>query len=87
MKPRRHPHETPRPMESASERWCAIFIGIGLVLLIVNGIGWVHDVSQYLQYNSFVGSTFIVGSSVQESYRISKAGPMNPSADLDRPPV
>ena len=87
MKPRRHPHETPGFLESTSERWAAIFVvGIGGILLIANGLGWIHDITSYLQYNTTIGTSFILGSSGQEIYRINRASPMISSNDLDRPP-
>lgn len=59
-------------METATQKWCAIFVGLGVVLICLNGLGYIHDVTPFTQFFMGLGSIFIMGSSgsdVMRSYR------------------
>ena len=69
---RRHPHDVPFFMESATQKWAAIFVGLGVVLMLLNGFGFVRDVTPFTQFFLAIGTTFILGASgsdVMRSYR------------------
>jgi hypothetical protein len=69
---RRHPHETPRFLETSHECWGAIFTGIGLFVLLATSLGWVRDTGVFLQYFTGIGVTFILGASGAEVMRTYK---------------
>lgn len=69
---RRHPHEVPFFMETSTQKWAAIFVSLGIILMMLNGLGFIHDVTPFTQFFLAIGTTFILGASgadVMRSYR------------------
>jgi hypothetical protein len=73
MKRRLHPHEVPNFFETNSQRWAAIFVGVGLFLCLLNTLGYLRDPSPYLQYFTAVGTAFIFGTTGTDAIRTYKS--------------
>lgn len=59
-------------METATQKWAAIFVGLGVLLMLLNGLGFIRDVTPFTQFFLAIGTTFILGASgadVMRSYR------------------
>lgn len=73
MKPRLHPLDKPRFMESNNQVWCTIYTVIGIGVLIVNGLGFIKDPGPFLTFFTGIGMAFILGASgadVMRAYKV-----------------
>lgn len=72
MKPRIKPLDKPRFMESVRQKWLAVLLASGLVILFAD-IYYEIDPTVYLSYIGTVGTTFIIGSSIDSALKIQSA--------------
>ena len=82
---RRHPLEQPFFCESSTQKWAAVFVAIGIALVIADGFGVVHHFEAACTFFLTIGSTFILGSSAADSLRITKCDPIVPPEHKDDP--
>lgn len=72
-KPRLHPLDKPRFLESNNQIWCAILVAIGLGMVVAEGMGWIKDPGPFLTYFTGLGMSFILGASgadIMRAYRV-----------------
>jgi len=72
MKPRLKPLDKPRFMETVRQKWLAVLLLSGLIILFAD-IFYEIDPTVYLSYIGTVGTTFIIGSSVDSALKIQSA--------------
>ena len=85
MKPRLHPWQKPRFMESALQVWLAIFIAAGLGVGIAGSHGWVAEPKEVLSYLTTIAGLYIAASGGTDAIRAGKCNTPPPTDDEPRP--
>lgn len=73
MKKRLHPLDKPFFLESVNQKWCVVFVIIGLSVLTANAYGLIPDPAPFLSYFTGIGVTFILGASgsdIMKAYKV-----------------
>lgn len=86
-KKRRHPLAKETFLEGNRQRWAAIFVAIGLVVMGMTAYNKLKDPAPFLGYFTGIGVTFILGASasaVMGQYKIgSMTANQNVTEDID----
>lgn len=68
------PLESDKFMQSANQKWCAVFISCLAGILFVDAVNSTFDPVPYTQFLLAIGTTFILGQSGKEWARSMKVG-------------
>lgn len=77
--PRRNPLTKEKFLEGNRQKWCVVFIVLGLVILGVSAAFPHINPAPFMTYFTTIGGLFIIGSSLDSVLKIQKAGNAQPN--------
>lgn len=82
-KQRSHPLDRPFFCETSTQKWAMLFVVLGIVMAIADGLGFIKHPEVFLNYFLAIGTAFIVTAGGADMIRINKSAPKPPEENKD----